>query len=377
MKILMVGLGAIGQRHLRNLLELMGADVEILAYRFRNKSKVLTNDLRIEDNSDLETKYNIWSFTDLDQALAQKPNAVFVCNPSSLHIPVALKAAQSGCALFIEKPLAHNLDQVDELINLVESQNIKAVVGYQMRFNPCLQRLHSILQEQRIGRVLSVRVEVGEYLPKWHKYEDYRYTYASKQDLGGGALLSQIHEMDYIYWLFGLPSRVYAIGGHLSSLEIDVEDIVETLMECELDVHPILVSLHQDYLQRPGKRICEVIGDQGKILVDLAELSVEVFDGEGNQVEATSYAGFQRNQMFVDELNHFLSSLRGSPGSSAVVPVPGRSMEQGTSASPLPMGEGRVRVSPLVSVREAAYSLRMALAAKESLMTGKVVNLTR
>jgi predicted dehydrogenase len=355
MKILMVGLGAIGQRHIRNLRKLMGADLEILAYRFRNKSKVLTDDLKIEDDGNLEDKYNVRTYTDLDQALSQKPDAVFICNPSSLHIPIALKAAQAGCHLFIEKPLSHNMDQVEELINLVESHNSIAVVGYQMRFNPCLQRLHAILQEQIIGRVLSVRVEVGEYLPGWHTYEDYRHTYASKQDLGGGALLSQIHEMDYLYWMFGLPRRVYALGGHLSSLEIDVEDIVETLMEYELESHRIPVSVHQDFLQRPPHRTCEVIGDHGKILVNLASLNVDMFDGGGKQVEAASYAGFQRNQMFLDELKYFIASLRGSPDSST----------------------GQRTQGPLVSVREAVYSLRMALAAKESLVTGKVVDLAR
>ena len=324
----------------------MGADLEILAYRFRNKSKVLTDDLKIEDAVNLEDKYKISTYTDLDQALSQKPDAVFVCNPSSLHIPIALQAAQAGCHLFIEKPLSHNMDQVEELINLVESQNTIAVVGYQMRFNPCLQRLRAILQKQMIGSVLSVRVEVGEYLPGWHTYEDYRNTYASKQDLGGGALLSQIHEMDYLYWLFGFPRRVFALGGHLSSLEIDVEDIVETLLEYDLDGRSIPVSVHQDYLQRPPRRTCEVIGDKGKILVNLVTLSMDVFDGEGKQIEATSYASFQRNQMFLDEVNHFLSSLQGNP-------------------------------SQLVSVREASYSLRMALAAKESLATGKVIRLVR
>ena len=364
MKILMVGLGAIGQRHLRNLRELMGVEIEILAYRFRNKSKILTDNLKIEDNSNLEDKYNIITYTDLDHALAQKPDAVFVCNPSSLHIPTALKAAKAGCHLFIEKPISNNLDHVDELINLVESQNTTAVVGYQMRFNPCLQRLHSILQEQMIGRVLSVRAEVGEYLPGWHTYEDYRHSYASKQDLGGGTLLSQIHELDYLYWLFGLPRRVYALGGHLSSLELDVEDTAEILMDYEMDGRSVPVSLHQDYLQRPSRRTCDIIGDHGKILVNLAALSVDVFDGEGEQVEASSYAGFQRNQMFMDELKYFFAGLRESSGSRVVVPVPG-------------WGTGLRTPSPLVSVREAAYSLRMALAAKESLATGKVIELMR
>jgi predicted dehydrogenase len=346
MKVLMVGLGAIGQRHLRNLRKLMGSDLEILAYRFRNKSKVLTDDLKIESDITLEDKYNIQSYSDLDHALAQKPDVVFVCNPSSFHMPTAIHAAQAGCHLFIEKPLSHNLDHVDELIRLVESQKSKAVVGYQMRFNPCLQHLHSILQQEIVGRVLSVRIEVGEYLPGWHRYEDYRLTYAALQNQGGGAILSQIHELDYLYWMFGLPRSVYARGGHLSSLEIDVEDIVEILMECKQNEHPIPVSVHLDYIQRPGRRICELIGDQGKILVNLGALTLDIYDGQGRQIEAKSFAGFQRNQMFMDELNQFLLSLKGTPTS-------------------------------LVSLHEAAQSLRMAMAAKESMATGKVVELTK
>ncbi len=346
MKVLMVGLGGIGQRHVRNLRTLMGSEIEILAFRFRNNSQVLTDQLKIGEGSSLEEKYAIRAYADLDQALAQKPEAVFVCNPSSLHIPVAIRAAQADCHLFIEKPLAHNFEQVDELINLVESRNIKAVVGYQMRFHPCLQRLHALIQERKVGRILSVRAEVGEYLPGWHTYEDYRQMYAAKQELGGGVILSQIHELDYLYWLFGLPRRVYALGGHLSSLDIDVEDTADILMECVLDGCSVPVSLHQDYVQRPPSRTCQVIGDTGKILVDLLALTVNVFDDLGNHIEASSYEGFQRNQLFLDELKCFLECLQGKP-------------------------------TPLVDIRAGAQSLRMALAAKESLATGQVVDLTR
>lgn len=346
MKILMVGLGGIGQRHVRNLRTLMGSEIEFLAFRFRNNSPVLTDQLKIEEGSSLEEKYAIRVYADLDQALGQKPDAVFICNPSSLHVPIALRAAQAGCHLFIEKPLSHNFEQVEELINLVERRNIKAVVGYQMRFHPCLQRLHALIQERSIGRILTVRAEVGEYLPGWHTYEDYRQMYASKQELGGGVILSQIHELDYLYWLFGLPRRVFALGGQMSSLDVDVEDTVEILMECVMDGRSVPVSVHQDYVQRPPSRVCQIIGDAGKILVDLRVLTVDVFDSLGNQVESTSYEGFQRNQMFLDELKYFLECLQG-------------------------------KQTPLVDIRAGAQSLRMALAAKESLATGKVVDLTR
>jgi predicted dehydrogenase len=346
MKILIMGLGGIGQRHLRNLRMLRGNDIEIIAYDPRPNPPVLTDQLKVEEGASLENKYNLVIFLDIEQALAQKPQATFVCNPSSLHIPAAIRAAREGCALFIEKPLSHNLEQVDELINLVESRRLAAMVGYQMRFHPCLQRLHELVYEKKIGRVLSVRAEVGEYLPGWHTYEDYRQSYASRQDLGGGVILSQIHELDYLYWLFGMPRRVFALGGHLSSLEVDVEDTADILMECVMDGHPFPVSLHQDYLQNPSNRSCEIIGNAGKIMVDIRALTVDVFDAQGKHVEASSYEGFQRNQLFLDELKCFLDSMQG-------------------------------KQTPLVNLREGAQSLRMALAAKESLTTGKVVEFER
>jgi predicted dehydrogenase len=346
MKILIMGLGGIGQRHLRNLRMLQGDDLEISAYDPRPNPPVLTDQLKVEEGASLQKKYGLAIFPNSEEALAQRPQAVFVCNPTSLHVPAAIRAAQEGCALFIEKPLSHNLERVDELISLVESRGLTAAVGYQMRFHPCLQRLHALVQEKKVGRILSVRAVVGEYLPGWHTYEDYRQSYASRQDLGGGVILSQIHELDYLYWLFGMPRRLFGLGGHLSSLEVDVEDTADILMECMLDGHPVPISLHQDYIQNPPSRSCEIIGDAGKILVDIRALTVDVFDGQGNHIESTSHEGFQRNQLFLDELKNFLDGMQGKQTS-------------------------------LVSLRDGAQSLRMALAAKESLATTKVVELER
>ena len=346
MKILIIGLGGIGQRHLRNLRMSQGENAEIIAYDPRPNPPVITDKLKIEEGVSLEDKYHMTVFLDFEQALAQRPQAAFVCNPTSLHIPAAIRAAREGCDLFIEKPLSNNLEHVDELINLVESRRLTAAVGYQMRFHPCLQRLHALVHEDKIGRILSVRAVVGEYLPGWHTYEDYRQSYASRQDLGGGVILSQIHELDYLYWLFGMPRRIFGLGGHLSGLEVDVEDTAEILMECMIDGRPIPVSLHEDYIQNPPNRSCEIVGDAGRILVDLRASTVCVFDNKGNQIETNSYEGFQRNQLFIDELNCFLEGRQG-------------------------------KRTPLVDLQEGAQSLRMALAAKESLATGKVVELER
>ena len=344
MRFLVVGLGGIGQRHVRNLRSLLPS-AEILAYRVRRDALTLTDSLGIEAGASVEEKYGLKVFTDLDVALAEQPDAVLLCNPTSLHLQIALKAARAGCALFIEKPLSHSVEGIVELVELVETRHLVGLVGYQMRFHPCLLRARSLIDGGAIGRVVAVRIEVGEYLPGWHTYEDYRQMYASRGDLGGGVILSQIHELDYVYWLFGMPTRVFALGGHLTHLEIDVEDTASMLLECVVDGRAVPVHVHQDYIQRPPSRTCEVIGDHGKILLDLRQATVTVYDGDGATTETASYTDLQRNQLFLDEMCHFLACLDG-------------------------------RETPVVSVRDAARSLAIALAAKRSIETGQVIDLT-
>jgi predicted dehydrogenase len=342
--ILMVGLGGVGQRHLRNLRTLLGPEADISAYRVLRAAPVLTDTLKVEAGAELEQKYNLRTFSSLGDALGRKPSAVFICNPSSLHIPVALAAAEVGCDLFIEKPLSHSLEGITQLMEIVEGKDLVAMVGYQMRFHPCLRRVKSLLDSGEIGQVVAVRAEVGAYMPGWHTYEDYRGSYASRADLGGGVVLSQIHEIDYLGWLFGAPSRLFALGGHLSSLEIDVEDVASSLLECNVNGRLVPVELHQDYLQRPGSRTLRIVGDKGKILVDIEALTVTTFDETGATSSHEHYADFKRNELFIDELTHFLDCIAR-------------------------------RQPPSIPLADGASSLATALAIKQSLITGRAIPL--
>lgn len=344
MKILMVGLGSIGQRHVRNLRAILGDELELLAYRVRGFRHVITPDLTIEPDGDIETKYNIKVYSDLDRALTHRPDAVFITNPNSLHIPVALAAANAGCHLFIEKPLSHNFDGVPELIELIKKKQLVCLVGYQLRFHPGLRLVQSLLKTNAIGRVVAVRVEFGEYLPDWHKYEDYRQYHASRKDQGGGIILAQIHDLDCVYSLFGMPRQVFAIGGKLSDLEIEVEDTVSILMEYWVGGSLVLVHIHQDYIQRPPTRSYEIIGNHGKIMWDYHGNKVYVTRLDQGISEVHCFDHFERNQLFIDEIQHFLACIRGSE-------------------------------TPVVSVHDGANSLKIALAVKRSIETGEISKL--
>src|SRR5215472_11850126 len=224
MKALVVGLGGIGQRHTRNLRALLGDGVQISAYRVRRQTHVVTAALGADRDRNVELEYGIRTFCDLQDALGRKPDLAFICNPSSLHVPVALACVQAGCDIFVEKPLSDSLCGIGELVQTAGDRRSIAMVGYQLRFHPCLKALSETVKSGILGNLLGVRATIGEYLPNWHPYEDYRQMYASRADLGGGVVLSQIHEFDYLYSLFGLPTTIYAIGGHWSHFEINVED---------------------------------------------------------------------------------------------------------------------------------------------------------
>jgi predicted dehydrogenase len=344
MRILLIGLGGIGQRHLRNIRTVLGPGVDILAHRVRRHTELVTPELTADPERNVEREYSIKVFSDLDEALSHRPSIALICNPSSMHASVGLACLRAGCDIFVEKPLSHSLDGIADLIRVAADQNRIAMVGYQLRFHPCIKRLGEIIQSGVLGNLLAVRSIIGEYLPKWHPYEDYRQMYASRADLGGGVVLSQIHEFDYLYSLFGLPSRIYAIGGHWSDLEIDVEDTASILMNFRMNDRPLPIHLHQDYLQWPPSRQCEVIGDHGRVIMDLRALTVTLFRLECDAPEVHSFPAFERNQLFLDELNHFLECVK-------------------------------TRRKPMVDLADGLQSLRIALAVKESMKTRLPVEL--
>jgi predicted dehydrogenase len=340
MKALVIGLGGVGQRHVRNLRALVGPELELIAYRVRRDTPVLTDRLTVEVDANLETKYGIRTYTDLSAALAERPGVALVCNPTSLHLETACAAAEAGCHLLIEKPLSHDLVGVDDLISTVERKGVVALVAYQWRFHPLLTRVRALLEAGALGQIAAVQAEIGELLTDWHPYEDYRRMYAARRDQGGGVVLTQSHEMDYLLWLFGAPSRIFAIGGRRSTLDIDVEDTAAVLME----VNGFPVQLSQDYIQRPARRRLRIVGDKGNIVADLLAPRLQVFR-RGELIEDARFEGFSRNDMFLNEMRHFLDCVAG-------------------------------RASPLISLREGAISLRMAMAALESIATGEPVALS-
>lgn len=314
MKFLIAGLGSIGRRHMRNLIALGQKD--IVLYRTRKAT------MPEEDLAGFPQE------TDLQAALEKhKPDAVIVSNPTSLHLDVAIPAAEAGCSLLLEKPLSHSMDRIDELASALKKGGGRVVVGFQFRFHPGMMKAKQLISDGEIGRVISAHVHFGEYLPAWHPWEDYRQGYAARADMGGGVVLTQCHSLDYLPWLIGKVESVWGFTAKLSDLEVNVEDTAKIGLRFESGA---LGSIHLDYNQQPPAHYFEVIGTKGSLQWNLADGATRIYRAErsrsdnGGAVEAGKKAWdvyqpapeFERNIMFMDEMKHFIAVARGEVESS-------------------------------------------------------------
>ncbi len=295
MKILIAGLGSIGRRHLRNLLTLGVKD--ILLYR---------SGLATLDDDELAP---FTTYHDLDDALEQKPDGVIVSNPTALHLSVALKAAAAGAHLLIEKPVSDSLEGLDVLQRTLDAQKKRAMVGFHFRFHPVFKAIKALLDAGGLGKVLYARAHWGEYLPDWHPWEDYRRSYAARADLGGGVVNTLSHPFDTMRWLFGEIGSLSARCAHVSSLELDVEDHADVLLNFS---DGVLGQVHLDYYQKPPSHTMEITCEKGRVLWDNADGKANVLYANGRPSETLEPpVGFERNAMFLDEMRAFLRLCSG------------------------------------------------------------------
>lgn len=307
MKILIAGLGSIGRRHFRNLIAL--GEKDIVLYR--------TNRATLPD--DELAGYPVE--TDLAEALKKhQPRAVIVSNPTALHLDVAIPAARAGCAILLEKPISHDLSRVDELRHAVAESGSRVLVGFQFRYHPTLNKARELIAAGAIGRVLSAHAHWGEYLPNWHPWEDYRQSYAARAELGGGVIVTLTHPLDYLRYLLGEVDALWSFNGHVSPLEMDVEDVAEIGLRFK---NGAIGGVHLNYVQRPPVHRLEIVGTGGTLRWDNADglltllTMPDAFGGIHPQpLLATEQrfplpAGFERNQLFVAQTHHFLAVAKG------------------------------------------------------------------
>ncbi len=344
MKILFVGLGSIGQRHLQNLKNILGKKqekkVQIFGLIKDTDVHRVIKEGELFNVKDIGKYYGIKTTKYLKEAKKIKPDIVFVANPSALHLKTALEFGKLGSSLFIEKPLGDDWKKIMELEKIIAQKKLVTMVGYQTRFNPLIVDIQKIISE-KFKKIITGSFEWNTFLPLHHKYEDYSKGYAARKDLGGGVILGLIHEIDLIYYLFGLPKRILAVGGKLSDLKMDVEDTIMSFLEYKINRKLVPIYLNLSYAQTKEVRKFKVQFTDSTLFVDLMENKYEFYDEEGNLIKSKKDKT-KRNNLFIKEVSHFLDCVKK-------------------------------RKNTFIDVFEASKSLKVALKIKKSIKTNNWV----
>lgn len=289
-----IGLGSIGKRHAANIRE-----------RYPN-SNIFGVSASGKNNSFIK---NIDELITFDQAINLKPNYAIVASPASLHAKAAIILIENEIPLLIEKPLAHNYK---DCMNIQKACNStlfeKLGVGYCLRFMPSAQMVKKYVDQNILGPIYNVRVNVGQYLPSWRPEKNYKHSVSAINSLGGGALLELSHELDYLQWIFGDLSLKHSWLRQSGELEIDVEDLVDLILISKEDIR---IDVHLDFVQKSSQRTCEIIGKDGRLFWDLIGNSITLFNSKGLSV-LYSDPKYDKNDMYIETIKAFENKINGS-----------------------------------------------------------------
>ncbi len=290
MKILLIGLGSIGKRHLTNILNLGYTNVSIVT-----RSGILSEPF---------TQLTVYST--VEKALQETQfEAAIVCTPTAQHTQVVLQLLNANIPyIYLEKPVSHSYHNIQAIYDLVEKNNTHFVIGYDLHFDIGLQKVKELFAANTIGNLISANAQVGQYLPDWRPQEDYTKGMSAKTETGGGVMLDLVHEFDYLHWLIGEVETIACIHKNSGALAIETEDIAEVLLKFK---NGVIGTIHLDYLQQKLVRNCMFTGSTGTIFWNLGENKVNWINQQKEDFEF-SYKGFERNDRFMAIMKSFLEN---------------------------------------------------------------------
>ena len=309
LSILIAGCGSIGKRHVRVLNSLGVLDIRACDPLPKQRQSLLTESPGVK------------MYESYEAGLAGRPDTVLICTPPALHIPMAVQAIQAGCHVLLEKPLSDSLQGIDDLVSRAEAARKKVMVALCFRYHEGLLKAKRYLDANYIGRLVSVRALMGEYLPEVRP--DYRQLFSAT---AGGAF-DLTHEIDLAVWFTGQPvSRVQALHGNYSDIGIGAPDIAEILIDFE---DRCLASIHLDFFQRPRRRQTELIGTEGTIIVEFAHwdhCTISLYNAANHSWQQEELAT-DRDDMFRAEDREFLQAVAKNRPIAATIAEARKSVE--------------------------------------------------
>ena len=321
-KVLVVGCGSIGKRHARLLGE--RPDVEVWV------CDALESNLAAA----VEQAPGAKPYTDYASALADKPDAVYVCTPNHLHAPMSIAALRVGCNVLCEKPLADTVENAEAIAEAAAASDRMLQVGYSLRSHGGLRRVQELVATGDCGTLIGGRAMVGTYFTLMCATTPYRMTEEN------ALIVDYTHLLDYLRLFFGDLERVSAESAALGDLEMRPRpNLFSLLLKYRSGA---VAQCHMDYVQHPQRSTVELYGDRQTITYDFQTGQLQVFDRD----KAGCYTEFvtvARDDIYRVQIEEFLTR------------------------------RGTTRV-PLVSAEDGVAALKAARAAVEWARTGRAIN---
>jgi predicted dehydrogenase len=301
MNILVVGGGSMGRRRLRDLTYL-------------NPGGLLLLEPVAERSEQMSLAFNVPSYSEFERALEQKPEAIVVSTPPALHEPYVRRAIQDRKHVFAEVPFVLNYEALLEIsAKAAAGQTGVLGISHTIRYYPPYRLIYDLLERNRIGKPLYLEYSLGNYLPDWHPYEDYRKFYASDQALGGAGMDMLLHELSAIQWWLGRVTTVQARLSKLSSLEIRGPDCHDVLMQF---ANGAVGFFHHDVIERGtvGRHI-RIVGEEGTLEWHQNRPAIRVYmDNRNAELGFDQASDWDAAMEASREVSHLVAAQRASSG---------------------------------------------------------------
>ncbi len=290
-KLLVVGVGSIGERHLRCFLT-------------TGRVEAVFVEVNPTLRQTIAERYGVPGFASLEEALATHPTLAVVAVPAHLHIEIATQLAERGLHLLIEKPLSTSTTGVERLQQIVRERNLTAGVAYVYRSHPLLTAMRAAIQEGRFGKPVELIAVSGQHFPTYRPA--YRQIYYKDRATGGGAIQDALtHVMNAGEWLLGPVERLVADAAHQVLEGVTVEDTVHLLAR-----HGgVMASYSLNQHQAPNEFTLTIICERGAIRWESHLNRLSSMMATGGEWHEDRITPLERDTLFVRQANQFLTAV--------------------------------------------------------------------
>lgn len=296
---LQIGLGSMGKRRIRNLF--VHGERDIIGF-----------DIRPDRMAEAKEKYGIKVVDDLNKLAAEDFDVMLISTSPKAHGDYIRKALSQKKHFFVEHPTSD--DGYEDIFKNKDLDIVKAP-SCTLRFNPAMKMMKRILEEGRIGKVLAFQYHMGQYLPDWHPWEDYRQVYFSKKETSACREMLPF-ELIWLNWV--LDSKISEVSGSVSKvsdLDMDADDILLTRLKYE---NGIVCNILIDVISRKPFRTLRVLGSDGVLEWEKFDFAIKLYDAKSKNTEVISVPkgnpekGYiHEEEMYNDEIKAFLDAVYG------------------------------------------------------------------